>query len=138
MTEDVSFAGNRMIVLVSGEATDGAMTVLDETVPPGWAPPKHIHHRAVELLYVLEGSYQVEVGDRTIAADPGSHVLVNAGDAHTWLAGADGGRMLIVFAPSGMDRYFAELAADERAQTGVPPDRRGRLERYGMEILDNR
>jgi mannose-6-phosphate isomerase-like protein (cupin superfamily) len=54
-SRDVSFEGNRMLVLVSSDETGGALALLEETVPAGWAPPLHIHHFADEVLYVLEG-----------------------------------------------------------------------------------
>ena len=121
-----------MVVLVSADETHGAMSLLEETVPPGWAPPAHIHHRAAELLYVLEGSYTFEVdGDRTVVP-AGSHMVVPAGTPHTWQSGSGGGRMLIVFAPGGMEAYFAELSAQPN---DAQPDRLGRSERYGMEII---
>lgn len=132
VTRDVSFDGNQMVVLVSADETHGALSLLEETVPAGWSPPAHVHHRATELLYVLEGSYTFEVhGDRTMAR-AGSHVVVPAGTPHTWQSGPDGGRMLIVFAPGGMEAYFAELS---EGSNEAQPDRLGRSRRYGMEII---
>jgi quercetin dioxygenase-like cupin family protein len=133
---DISFEGNRMVVLVSADSTNGALTVIEETVPANWAPPMHIHHRAAEFLYVLEGMYTFRLDDQEIAGEPGTHIAIPAGTRHTWRSGPAGGRMLIVFAPGGMEAYFAELAAAEASNSGKPPDRAGRLARYGMEILD--
>jgi quercetin dioxygenase-like cupin family protein len=133
---DVSFEGNRMIVLVSSDETDGALALLDETVPADWAPPLHIHHLADEVLYGLEGSYLFKQGDETIAASVGDHVVVRRGTPHSWVSGPDGGRMLIAFAPGGTETYFAELAAAlARGPAGEAFHRRAK-ERFGMEVLE--
>ena len=125
-----------MIVLVSSEETAGALAVLEETVPAGWAPPVHIHHVADEVLYVLEGSYLFQQGDETITATVGDHVLVRRGTPHSWRSGAEGGRMLIAFAPGGTESYFAELAAAlARGPTGEAFHRRAK-EQFGMEVLE--
>jgi Cupin domain len=44
--------------------------------PPGFATPRHIHHRADEAFYVLSGSIHGFCGDRVWAAGP---------DAFAWL-----------------------------------------------------
>jgi quercetin dioxygenase-like cupin family protein len=132
---DVSFEGNRMIVLVSSDETDGALALLEETVPAGWEPPLHIHHFADEVLYVLEGSYLFKQGEQTIAATAGDHVLVPRGTPHSWTSGPEGGRMLIAFAPGGTEVYFAELAV---ALAGGGPAseafHRRAKEEFGMEV----
>jgi quercetin dioxygenase-like cupin family protein len=135
-SRDVSFEGNRMIVLVSSDETDGAFAMLEETVPAGWAPPLHIHHLADEVLYVLEGSYLFKQGEETISAAVGEHVLVRRGTPHSWVAGPDGGRMLSAFVPGGTEVYFAKLAAALARGPAGEAFHAWAREHTGMEVLE--
>src|SRR5262245_32747207 len=44
--------------------------MIEQVSPRGWGPPRHIHTREDEIFYVLDGSYELHVGDerRTISA----------------------------------------------------------------------
>ena len=67
--------GDLITLLVSGKQTNGAFTVLSETSPPGGGTPLHTHHKEDEALYVLEGEYEIQCGDQTVRAGPGSFVF---------------------------------------------------------------
>ncbi len=44
--------------------------MLEQITPPGWGPPRHNHSHDDEIFYILEGSYDLHVGDehRTVSA----------------------------------------------------------------------
>jgi quercetin dioxygenase-like cupin family protein len=63
---------------------------------PGGGPPLHVHHEDDEAWYVLDGSLQFRFADRTVEAVQGSAVFVPRGVAHTFAAGPDGARYLII------------------------------------------
>lgn len=137
MTErDVSFDGNRMLVLLTKEEGAG-LSILDETVPAGWSPPPHAHLHATETFYVLEGSYRFVVDDVEQQVVAGQVVSVPAGTTHWWTSGPQGARTLVFFVPGGMEGYFAELS-DALADAGDQPldeaFRTRMRDRYGMEI----
>ena len=50
--------------------TGGRFTVGEQITPAGWGPPRHIHSREDEIFYILEGTYELHVGDerRTVSA----------------------------------------------------------------------
>lgn len=62
--------GTTMRLIATASRTGGRYTVIEQVTPPGWGPPRHIHSREDEIFYVLEGSYELHVGDerRTISA----------------------------------------------------------------------
>lgn len=133
---DISFGGNRMLVLLGSEAGAG-VTVLDETVPPDMSPPPHAHLRASETFFVLDGSYGFVVDGERHEIEVGDLVSVPAGTTHWWTAGPEGARSLIIFAPGGMEGYFAELR-DALAAAGEEPldaaFHATMRDRYGTEI----
>ena len=54
--------GDLITLLVSGNQTNGAFTVLSQTSPPGGGTPLHTHHNEDEALYVLQGEYEIQCG----------------------------------------------------------------------------
>jgi Cupin domain len=65
------FYGDLVIVHVSGEETDGRFSLTEWLQPPGEMTPVHVHRRADQTQYVLEGELTVHLEGRTIVAGPG-------------------------------------------------------------------
>jgi quercetin dioxygenase-like cupin family protein len=97
---------------VRGAETGGSMLVFENEVPPGEGPPLHFHENEDEGLYVLDGDFRFRIGDDIRPATPGSFVFVPRGVEHSWQnVGDRTARMLIVFTPSGMERFFESFGA---------------------------
>ena len=120
--------GGDMTYLARGEETSGSLLVADVGVPPGDGPPLHRHTREDETIYVLEGDLRIKLGDELSAAPPGSFVFIPRGVAHTFQnVGKQPGRMLLTFAPAGMEAFFDRLAK----LTAFDPDE---FRRAGAEV----
>ncbi|MEO7274428.1 MAG: cupin domain-containing protein [Vicinamibacterales bacterium] len=78
---------------------EGDLSVIQERVPPGAAETRHVHSKARQFFYVLEGTAIMEVGAErvTIAAGQGLHVP--PGVAHRFVHG------------SGADVHFLVISA---------------------------
>ena len=100
-----------------GEATGGTFALFDtSSTPGGWVPP-HIHQAEEEAWYVLEGTLSFRFGERKVDAPAGSFVLVPRGNLHAFGNDSDApARFLMMFAPAGMEGFFAEM--DELAASG--------------------
>jgi len=111
--------GLDMNVLLTTEATGGATSVIMAWHKPGEGPPDHVHFKQEEILFVIEGLYEVTVGDETAQAGPGSIVFIPRNIVHRFKnVGFVTGRMLgwslPGSLPGGQDRYLkaiSELAA---------------------------
>lgn len=57
------YMGILLTNLVEKKDTDGAFFLLEATLLPGNEPPPHVHTREDELFYVLEGEFDVYVGE---------------------------------------------------------------------------
>jgi quercetin dioxygenase-like cupin family protein len=99
-------------VALRGEQTDGALSVVDNTVPAGWdGPPLH-RHAFDETFYVLDGELTFQLRDELFTAGPGALVLAPGGVAHTVAnLSAAPAHYLLLCTPAGFERYFARLAA---------------------------
>src|SRR5437763_5654979 len=65
-------------VLVSGEESGGAVTVMRMTAPAGTGSPPHTHP-GEETLYVLDGELKVHIGDDVVSATAGAAFYFPAG-----------------------------------------------------------
>ena len=103
--------GGDMAVVARGDQTKGALTAVDVVVPPGEGPPLHVHTREDESIYVLEGDLRIKLEDELSATPPGSFVFIPRGVAHSFQnVGEEPGRILVTFAPAGMEAFFDRLS----------------------------
>ncbi len=127
---------------VASDETGGAMTVMEMTIPPGNGPPPHTHPGS-ETVYVLDGTMKYHIGDDVLDGGPGSVFHIPAGTVENFEPTGDKNlRVLVTYAPGGIENFFAE--AGEEAKTRdlpPPPDAPPDLERiaaigakYGMNI----
>ena len=125
--------GGDVTFIARGEHRNGATTALDIVVPRGEGPPLHRHTREDEWIYVLEGDLRWKLGDELSTTPAGSFVFIPRGLAHCFQnVGEAPARMLIIFAPAGMERFF-----DRQAELTVfdPEAFRRAAAEYGMEVL---
>ena len=99
----------RMRLIAAAEETNGAFAVAEFRGAEGvWTVP-HVHERMEESFYVLEGTFVFTVGDREVEAKQGAFLMVPRGTPHVMRAGPDGGALLTLFTPAGLEKMFMEL-----------------------------
>lgn len=98
--------------------TDGAMTVMEMTLPAGAGPPPHTHPGS-ESVYVLEGTLRYHIGDEVFEGGPGSFFHIPAGVMENFEPVTDI-RILVTYAPGGIEKFFAE-AGEPAERREVPP-----------------
>ena len=120
------FLNTLTINKVGAEDSKGRLSIVDHRVPPGFAPPPHIHEVSDEAFLVLDGELEGFCGDRGWKAGPGSLVYLPRGIPHGFNVSKTGpGRIIVVVTPGGFDQFVAELgepAHDLRLPDPVPPD----------------
>jgi quercetin dioxygenase-like cupin family protein len=106
-----SMLGTSMRFITTAASTGGRYTVLEQVTPPGWGPPRHIHSREDEIFYILEGSYELHVGDERRTVSAGASAILPRGIPHGFrnVASSDS-RLLCVIAPGGLEEYFLAVA----------------------------
>ena len=128
-------------VKLSSAETDGAMTVMEMLIPAGMGPPPHTHP-GTETVYVLEGTLGYSIDGEAYEGGPGAIFHIPAGVLENFNPATEC-RILVVYKPGGIEKFFEE--AGEPAQAGVippppdgPPDIERLIEigeRYGMSIV---
>lgn len=134
------FVGALMVRKAGGEETGGAFDVLEQTVPPGYAPPRHVHRHEDEAWYVIDGEATFWSGDLELIATRGAFVFLPKNVEHTFKVGASGARLLTLASPSGFARFVAAAGEEAGARivppaAAVDPVRLGEIAaRFGIEI----
>ena len=135
--ETVSLFDNAISFKVLGRDTDGRYGLI-ETVNAGNGPPPHIHKDESEAFYILEGEFDVLVGERTVRAPASAFVFVPKGMVHTfWPTGTGTNRMLLIYSPAGFEGFFKELGAKmPTAETFDKEVFEAISEKYGQTVVE--
>jgi quercetin dioxygenase-like cupin family protein len=128
-------AGGPLTFKARGEQTAGALTAFENVIAPGDGPPLHQHAHEDEVWYVLEGRLRFRLDDMLRSAPAGSFVYVPRGTPHCFENDGDTpARILVLFTPAGMERFFDRFAA--LPATAVASDAfRSIGAQLGMEVL---
>jgi DNA-binding transcriptional MerR regulator len=95
---------------VSAKDTDGAMCVFEFTGVSGG--PRHLHYDQDEWIYVIDGEFDVHVGDKLFHLAGGECVFLPRKVPHVWASANDKpGKIIDVYLPAGkMEKFFGEIA----------------------------
>lgn len=108
----VDWIGSTFRTVMGPEASGGAMSIVETISRPGFSPPRHIHHDADEIFYILSGEAAFWVDGALIECGPGESAFVPRGTPHSFLVTSDEPcRHLAIFTPAGMEAFFAEMGA---------------------------
>lgn len=103
--------GGAALIKAGTAATNGSLALVENVIPPLQGPPRHVHAREDEAWYVLEGDLRFRADDKLFSAPAGSFVFVPRGTEHCFQNIGDvPARVLVMFTPSGMERFFEQHA----------------------------
>jgi mannose-6-phosphate isomerase-like protein (cupin superfamily) len=107
--ERIWIVGDTMTLKATGESTGGSLVLLENLTTPGGGPPPHIHTREDEFWYVLDGTFEIRIGDEVHALGPGAFAYAPRGTVHSFRNTAEiPSRILVGFTPGGMEGFFRE------------------------------
>ncbi len=110
-------------VKTTGRQSDGQFTALEVSEPPGSGSPTQWHKRTTLILYVLEGSLTLHVGDETFQTGPGGYAYVPPGTIYA-IANQSAAplRYLTVYSPAWIENYIAEAIELVKGEPSWPPE----------------
>lgn len=115
--------GSLYDIKATSEATGGALSAVEMTIPPGAssAPPPH-RHNCMEAVYVVEGMIKYHIEERTVDAGPGSFLCFPKKTLE-WMeaTGSAPAKLLVIYTPGGMDKFFQEVAEPAKSRSLPPP-----------------
>lgn len=108
----VSVFGTLLTIRVASATSGGDFAVWEDSGPPGYGPPRHLHLNVDEAFQVLDGHYRVWCDGRSYELGPGAMAMVPKGTPHAFRClGPGPGRLLTTVVPGGMDDFFIEIEA---------------------------
>jgi quercetin dioxygenase-like cupin family protein len=106
-------------VLLRGEESGAAVSIVEHTMPAGAPGPPLHSHGFDEAFYILEGELTVQRDDQLTTARAGELIFAPRGVPHTLANLAEtAARFLLILTPAGFEREFARRAAQE---AGIEP-----------------
>jgi DNA-binding transcriptional MerR regulator/quercetin dioxygenase-like cupin family protein len=107
--EHIKLGGEPNDCKVSGQDTDGAMCVFEFT--GGSCGPRHLHYDQDEWIYVIDGEFKFDVGDKRFRVGAGQSVFIPRKVPHVWACvSGKPGKIINVYQPAGkMEEFFREL-----------------------------
>jgi mannose-6-phosphate isomerase-like protein (cupin superfamily) len=142
--ERIWIVGDTMTFKATAASTSGSFTLIENLTAPGGGPPPHFHTREDEFWYVLDGTFEIRIGDEVHAVGPGGFAYGPRGTVHNFRNTAETpSRILLGFAPGGVEGFFRESgqpAADDGPAPPVDEDQIARTmaaaPKHGIEIVD--
>jgi quercetin dioxygenase-like cupin family protein len=142
--ERLWIAGDTMWFKATAADTGGAFTLIELLAAPGGGPPPHIHDNEEETFYVLDGLFEILIGEQRVRASRGAVAVVPRGTVHRFRCIGDRpGRMLIVFTPGGIEGFFRQAGRPATADGPAPPIDAAEVARtqavaprYGLRVVD--
>ena len=124
---------------VSAKDNGGAMAVFEALTHKQDRPVKHLHHEQDEWFYVLDGEYEMHIGDEKFRLVPGDSILAPRKVPHVWgCVSEKPGRIMAILQPAGtIEEFFRELP--KYIANKASPEEFQKLNcAHGMEVLGPR
>lgn len=106
---DYDYSQDHCYVKLSSHHTNGELSMVEDTLKPGFYLGRHHHKIMTEIFYILEGEVELIFDHETIVAKAGDTITV---PPHVWHAASckAGGKMLTIFKNGQFDLYLERLA----------------------------
>lgn len=113
---DYDWANDHIYIKTPADLTGGRVTVVEDTLKPGFHLAPHYHKEMAEVFYILEGEITFVFGAETVVVTPGMTVNIPPNVVHEVLS-ERGGKLITVFSPGGFDRYLEKMSSLSEAQS---------------------
>jgi quercetin dioxygenase-like cupin family protein len=119
---------------VMSEETGGAYAILEQKIPPGHGPPLHVHRHETEIFYVLEGQFEITIGEQKVTAAAGAIVVGPRNIPHTFRnVGSQDAHLLLTVIPGRFANYFIDVdGVDDGDHAAI----KALVAKYDVEILE--
>jgi len=120
--ERLWIVGDTMTLKATTQTTGGSLVILENLTAPGGGPPPHVHTREDEFWFVLDGTFEIRVGDDVHTLGAGGFAFAPRGTVHNFRNVAETpSRVLIGFTPAGMEGFFRASGRPATDDGPAPP-----------------
>jgi quercetin dioxygenase-like cupin family protein len=111
--------GGLLTIAAAAGDTNGALAVVEQRAPRGYATPPHVHGREDETLYVVEGELRFIVDGVPGKVAAGSAVHLPRGLPHHFEVLSAEAHYLVIITPGGFEQFFLDVSPPASA-TRIP------------------
>jgi quercetin dioxygenase-like cupin family protein len=119
-TQPLWFINHLVHIRVDGDASGGALAILDERGRRGDMPPLHVHRRDDETFYVLDGEVTLFVAGEQLVLGAGQAAFAPREVPHAYRVESEEARWLVITTPAGFDAFVREVSEPAPAEE-LPP-----------------
>ena len=122
---------DHVFVKSTHDLSDGRLTLVEDTLKPGFFLARHHHKKMIEIFYVLDGVVEFAFDDEKITATAGTTLNVPPDVRHE-VKSPTGAKLLTIFSPGSFDEYLEELVVLTEGQYGDAAFMKNLSERYDI------
>lgn len=93
-------------VVLGGDDTDGAFSIVEERARLGCMTPRHVHGRESETFIVLDGALEGWFEGSTQLVEAGQLIHLPAGREHAFRIASDTAHFYTLISPAGFESFF--------------------------------
>ena len=105
---EYKWSSDHIFVKTIGNLAKGRVSMVEDTLKPGFQLGRHYHKKMIEIFYILEGEVTLIFDDETVIASAGTTINVPPNVWHE-AKSENGAKMLSVFSPAGFEDYLAQM-----------------------------
>ncbi|MGN6348113.1 MAG: cupin domain-containing protein [Candidatus Nitrosocosmicus sp.] len=99
-------------IVLNGNQNNGKYSIIQMDFPLNQEKEIYLHKHTKEdiILYVIEGTFLIQYGEKIIDAIPGMVLKLEKNILHSYKKiGYDIGKLLMIYTPAGFENYFRDL-----------------------------
>jgi quercetin dioxygenase-like cupin family protein len=129
--QDYDWSNDHVYVKTTVDLTEGRVTVVEDTLKPGFDLARHYHKKMTEIFYILGGEVAFKFDDQPdpVTTTPGMVVNIPPFVWHR-VTSKKGAKLLTIFTPGGFDKYLSEMAPLTAQQFADPAFMTALSEKY--------
>src|ERR1700722_12986422 len=115
--QDYDWSNDHVYVKTAVDLTEGRVTVVEDTLKPGFDLARHYHKRMTEIFYILDGEVAFQFDDQPEPTTTTPGMVINI-PPRIWhrVTSRKGAKLITIFSPGGFDKYLSEMAPLTAAQ----------------------
>jgi quercetin dioxygenase-like cupin family protein len=133
----LNILGHTAYLKLQRPTNKGLYYVMEVHTPPGVGIPPHMHDREEEMIYIIEGTFTIMLGDRHYELQAGDHIFFPKHIPHAFQnVGKNIGRTLWTIVPgSNFEDFFEDLNELSKIPE-LPMDKIiSTFGQYGMQVM---
>lgn len=128
---EYDWTNDHIYVKTVGAFSEGRVSLVEDTLKPGFHLARHYHKQMTEVFYILEGEMTVIFDNETVVATAGTTINVPPNVWHE-AKSENGAKMLSLFSPAGFEDYLAEMKQLSDEQFADAPFMQALAEKYDI------